>query len=152
MNEAATEPVRSQPQHNLFKEDIDFKKLHIELSETYARIMELRRSGTKCGLRGTGRGGLKGNWQHYLTTCKALNMDPEPCIELEYLSCRMTILCVIMGLAKGRFHVDKLTKSHDRYYNSRNAHVKIEHMTLEDQLGMIHDDWREFILPPEQAE
>jgi hypothetical protein len=138
---------------NLIDADIDRRKLHQELSKVYGRIIELRKGGVKKGLRGWGCNGRKHLWEKYVEINKVYNKPNMIEAEFEYLCCRMTILCTIRNLARGKFHADTLIKSHDRYITINEPGGKygsypIEEMTLKDQMVLIGDEWKEFVYQP----
>ena len=145
---------------SLIDADIDRRLLHGELSKTYARIVELRKNGVRKGLRGWGCNGRRQFWEQNIKLHPAVAKVISPEAEFEYLCCRMTILCTIRNLARGKFHATTLMKSHDRYITKNEVDpirgtiygsYPIEKMTLKDQLALIGDDWKEFIYQPVEA-
>jgi hypothetical protein len=120
------------------KADIDLDKLHGQLRGCFKRQVELRRS-----LQGKAHPIVPLTTADDFTEAyKRYRENRAPFDEFESLGLRMTVLCCILAHARGRLHVQKLTKRWARYAPPIGGPIEL--LTVEDQARLIGDQWEEF--------
>ncbi len=146
------------------KDQIDFDKLHGEIRQVSLRQKELKSQGFKSFSTGYGScHGWKAEYEDFVGKFKEAfesgrGWDYEwvkkcknffESAELNYLSCRMTVLCTILAHARGKVRHDSFWKNHGWYGFCRALgpihHSDSEEKKMEAQRLLIGLEWRQFL-------
>lgn len=118
----------------MFDKKVDFKQLHIRLSEIQKEQSEILKEYPKPAFSETFYKETREQPEKKKAWIAASKRFDE-------LSDEMTLLCCVINHARDRLHMEKLTKSAQRY-----GWPEKDTMTMEDQAEFIGDRWQQYIL------
>lgn len=136
---------------------LDYEKLHNEIKSVLARQKELLAEGINPSHRGFEiTQGLRSGWDDLERALAHRDKTPTKSDELAYLSARMTVLCSIKALGRGRrdhISADGLWKNHYKYKVSYMAACMRGAATpARVQEALVVDEWKQFLIEEEHEQ